>query len=404
MAERRLGRLLTLLLATTAAVTASNVYLNQPLLGAVAAEFGVASSVLGVVPTATQLGYALGILLVVPLGDTRQRRGLIVGLGTLSALTLALAAVAPNVGWLTVASFLVGFASPVPQIIMPLAVALSGGARNGRIVGLIQSGLLVGVLASRTYSGVVAEAWGWRSVYWCSVALTLLITVLVGRALPGEPPTITIGYRSVLGELPALARRPLVWRITVSGACVGVAFGAFWTTLTFLLEDSYGYGSAVVGLFGLVATLSALASPLAGRVGDRLGYRWALIVLTAIALAGWLVLLPGSTSLAWLIAGVIVLDVGVWGNQVVCQSALFTLEPAVHSRLNTLYFTQRFAGIALGSLAGSLAWAAGGWAAVAALGVATSALGLLIGSVRRRGGCTALEVPPVARTPPVWGQ
>ncbi|GGM32708.1 MFS transporter [Longimycelium tulufanense] len=382
MSRGQLTRALTLLLATTSAFTAANVYLNQPLLATAANSLSVAPEVLGTVPTATQLGYAAGILLLVPAGDIRDRRHLIVVLGLASSLALAAAALATTVPWLVIASFAVGLLSPIPQLVAPLAVALDGGERRGKVVGVIQAGLLLGVLASRAYSGSLAELAGWRSVYWTSCAATLILSLVLWRALPTDPAphdTDVVGYRATLASLPRLFRHPLTWRVVVSGALVGVAFGAFWTTLTFLLQEHYHYGSAIVGLFGLVAAASALASPAAGRLADRLGHPRGLALLIGTVILGWIVLLPGGANLWWLVAGVVVLDVGVWGNQVVCQTTLFGLDQGFHNRLNTLYFTLRFLGIASGSLVGSLAWAAGGWSTVAVVGLVAAGAGLLVG-------------------------
>lgn len=385
-------RRLTLLLTATSAVTAANVYLSQPLMGAAAASLRAGPDALAAVPTATQLGYAAGILLLVPAGDSHDRRRLILGLGTASAVALAGCALAPSVGWLVVAGFAVGLLSPVPQLVTPLAVALAGDGRTGpgagRIVGTVQGGLLMGVLASRAYSGSLAELAGWRAVFGCSCLLTLLLVLVLRGALPYVPAaTGAASYRATLSSLPRLfLAHPLVRRITVSGALVGIAFGAFWTTLTFLLEQHYRVGPTGIGLFGLVAAASALLSPFAGRLADRIGRRGALAALIGLVVAGWLVLLPGGTRFWWLVAGVIVLDVGVWGGQAVSQTVLFTLDPRIHSRLNTLYFTFRFLGIALGSLVGSLAWAGGGWPAVVGTGVVAAVAGLVVGVLPARDG------------------
>ncbi|WP_344440879.1 MFS transporter, partial [Kitasatospora nipponensis] len=356
----------TALLAATSAVTAANVYLNQPLLAAAAHDLRVAPATLGAVPTATQLGYAAGIALLVPAGDSHDRRPLILALGAAGTLALTACALAPGAPWLVVASLLLGLSSPVPQLVAPLALALATDGRPGRTVGVVQGGLLLGVLASRAYAGALAELCGWRAVYGCSALLTLLLTGVLWRRLPagGAPPGAP-SYRAALASLPRLfTGEALVRRVTLCGALVGVSFGAFWTALTFLLTQHRHAGPTEVGLFGLVAAASALASPAAGRVADRIGQRGALAALTAVVLAGWALLLPGGDGLGALIAGVVVLDVGTWGQQVVCQSILFTLAPGAHSRLNTCYFTLRFAGIAVGSLAGSLAWRHGGWPAV----------------------------------------
>ncbi|MWK38099.1 MFS transporter [Actinomadura sp. J1-007] len=390
------------LLAAASAVTAANVYLNQPLLADAAASLGASPAELGSVPTATQAGYAAGILLLVPAGDSLDRRRLILGLGAASAAALAACAVSPTVAFLIAASFAVGLLSPVPQLVTPLAVLLAGDRGRGRVVGTVQGGLLVGVLASRAYAGALADLVGWRAVYGCSCALTLVVVLVLRRVLPPVPPVSAGAYRAALASLPRLLARPPVLRVTGSGALVGVAFGAFWTALTFLLEGHYHIGPTGIGLFGLVAAASALASPYAGRAAERLGRRGALAALIGMVIAGWLVLLPGGTGLGWLVAGVVVLDVGVWGNQAASQTVLLAGDPAAHNRLNTLYFTLRFLGIALGSLLGSVAWARGGWPAVAAVGLASAAAGLAVG-VSGKDGPSPHDQPAAGTSRPKAG-
>ncbi|MFE6892598.1 MFS transporter [Streptomyces sp. NPDC057694] len=381
-ADRPRPRSLTLLLAVTCAVTAANVYLCQPLPAAVAASFGVRPDAVGAVATATQLGYAAGILLIVPAGDSHDRRRIVLTLGVSGAAALAACALAPSVTLLTVAGFAVGVCSPVPQLVTPLAVATAAerrGSGRGRAVGAVQGGLLVGVLASRAYAGALADLVGWRAVYGVSCLLTLALVGVLARTLPAVPATAPSSYGAVLASLPGLVRQPLVARVVTSGALVGIAFGAFWTALAFLLTGRHHLGPAAVGLFGLVAAVSALASPYAGRLAERLGRRRATSLLTTLVVVGWLVTLPGG-SLTAIVLGVIVLDVGVWGGQVVCQTVLFTLDPALHSRLNTLYFTLRFLGIAVGSLCGTAAWS-GGWTAVVAVGALAATAGLVVGAL-----------------------
>ncbi|GAA0640251.1 MFS transporter [Kutzneria viridogrisea] len=381
------ARWVTVLLATASAIVSSNIYCNQPLLGTAAAALGVPPGVLGLVPTAVQFGCAAGILVWVPAGDLLSRRRLILALTSVSALALVAAGLAQNVPWLVAASFAIGALSPIPQLVVPLAVALDGGVRRGRVVGTIQAGLLVGVLVSRTGSGWLAEWAGWHTVYWVSCVLTIALAVVLWRALPADPAPKGApgGYRAVMASLPRLLARPLVWRITVSGALVGISLGAFWTTLTFLLEQDYGLGAGVVGLFGLVSAVTAVASPASGRLADRVGHRRALAALVGLVLAGWLVLWPGGQVLPWLLVGVVLLDVGMWGSQVICQAALFTLERATHNRLNALYFVLRFSGIAAGSSIGSLAWSTGGWTAVVLTGLLTGVAALVIGVSARTG-------------------
>ncbi|MGW2601502.1 MFS transporter [Streptomyces klenkii] len=386
-----LGRTLMIVLTLACAITSSNIYINQPVLTDMASSFGVSEGAMGAVPTATQYGYALGILLLVPLGDTRDRRKLILSLGAATTVALAAAALSPDLAVLTVVSFLLGALTPIPQIVVPLAVALTGGQAKGRVVGVLQGGLLVGLLASRAYAGALADLVGWRWVYGCSVVLMAMLLVLLFFALPkGITGSAAMPYSDLLKSLPKLFRgSPLVRRVCTSGALVGVSFGAFWTTLAFVLQDSYGYGPGIAGLFGLVAAASALGSPRAGRLADRKGGRYTQTVLLFVSLAGWAALAGGKEWLVLIVLGVILLDVGVWGNQVVNQAMLFKLDAGQHSRLNTLYFTTRFLGIATGSLIGSQIWNAGGWYAVTALGVGALLLAAPI-------LCTTRDAQPVA--------
>nr|WP_241002915.1 MFS transporter [Streptomyces sp. CB01881] len=370
-------------------MTGANVYLCQPLLGDAARSLHVSVGALGVLPTATQAGFAVGIALLVPAGDGVDRRRLILGLCTASSLVLAACAVAPTVFWLVACGLVLGILSPVPQLVAPLAVALAGGHRIGRTLGIVQGGLLVGVLASRAYAGVLASVAGWRAVFWCSCLATALLVLVLRRSLLAVPPAEPVEYRTALLSVPKVfAADPRVRRVTLSGALVGISFGAFWTPLTLLLEERYHYGPATVGLFGLVAAASALVSPLAGRLADRLGPRRAQTVMIGTVLAGWALLLPGGSGLGWLIAGVTVLDIGTWSNQVGCQRVLFALRPTMQSRLNACYFTLRFLGIATGSLAGTLAWRYDGWRAVACVGAAACAAALLVAALPHRARVT----------------
>ena len=372
---------LTAVAAATCAVTAANVYFDQPLLPDIAGAFGVGDQAAGMVATAATVGYAIGILAFVPLGDVRRRRPLILALIAVSALALAAAALAPSLPLLVAASLAIGIFSPVPQLVIPLVVMLSGPAARGRTVGLAQAGLLVGILASRAYAGALADLTGWRGVYWCSFALTISIGATFWRGVPDVPVVARLPYRRLLGSLVGLLSTDQeVRRICVSGAFVGVAFGAFWTTLAFMLRSHYGYGSAVAGLFGLVAAASALCSIYIGRIVDRRPPRTAFALPVLACLAGLGALWAGEVSLVPLLLGTVLFDIGVWGNQVVNQALLFRAATEVHSRLNTLYFGFRFLGIGLGSLGGALCWHRGGWQLVIGLGAAAVAAAAVIGA------------------------
>jgi predicted MFS family arabinose efflux permease len=281
------------------------------------------------------------------------------------------------VGWLAAAGFLIGLFTPIPQVVLPLGVALNGGGRSGRVVAILQGGLLVGLLASRAYAGAIGQTLGWRGVFWCSVGLMVIVGLVLFRVLPGAPAQLAIGYPALLRTLPRLLLgHRSVLRVCAAGVLVGAAFGTFWNTLPFLLLHDFGLGPAIAGLFGLVAAASALTSPLAGRLTDRFGPRTGQLALVSVAVLGWAALAFGPLWIGWLVLGTVLLDIGVWGNQVVNQSVLFGLDPAHHNRLNTLYFCTRYLGIAVGLALGSQLWVVGGWPAVAALGLGLAVVAL----------------------------
>ncbi|MEU3011398.1 MFS transporter [Nocardia asteroides] len=377
-------RSLTVLLAITCGVTSSNIYLTQPLLPQIGADLGATAETTGLVLSATQIGYALGILLLVPLGDIRDRRPLILTMMGLTGAALVASALSPTVTALTVAGFLIGMFTPIPQVVIPLAVLLSGDEGRGRTVGILQAGLLIGIVCSRAYAGAMAEWVGWRSAYWCSLAAMVVVMLLLLRALPSTAQsTEALTYPRLMRSMAVLIRKPAIAGVCVSGGLVGIAFGAFWNTVTFEMHAEFGFGSAALGAFGLIAAVSALASPVAGRIADQHGVRLTQAVLIGMLVVGWLIV-AGPPAWPIVVLGAILIDVGLWGNQVVNQAALFGAAARDHSRLNTLYFFTRFAGISAGSALGAALWTQAGWHAVVALGIVVSmvALGVFAASTR----------------------
>lgn len=359
-----------LLLAVTAGIVVANLYYAQPLLPAIAASLGVPEPRVAVVATLTQLGYAAGLLLVVPLADVAERRRLIVTLSLLAAGMLAAAAAAPGLGALAVASLWVGVCSVVPQVVIPVAATLAAPERRGKAVGTVMSGLLVGILLARVASGALGARLGWRAVFAAAAGLMTLLALVLRLRLPASRPDAAIGYAALLRSLPGLVRRhpPLRTAALVSG-CAFASFSAFWTTLAFhLAAPPLGLGSAAAGAFGLVGAVGALAASVVGRLTDRgapgSAVRWGLL----IGLAGWLVLGAWGGSVLGLAAGVIVLDLGMQGTHVPNQALVFGLDPAARGRLNALYMVTAFVGAAAGSAAGAAAWAHGRWPGVVALG------------------------------------
>ena len=384
-----LARSVVWLFAAMAGLAVANLYYHQPLLGEIARGFGTSERQAGQISTVTQVGYAAGLLLFVPLADVRERRALVVWLLLGVALALTGAALAPSLGWLAAASLLIGLTTVVPQVIVPFAAGLAAPAQRGRVIGQVVGGLLVGILGARVVSGALGEALGWRMVFALAALLMLALALLARRALPAARPAARLGYAGLLRSLlPLLGREPVLREAAWIGAASFGAFSAFWTTLAFRLQTPpLDYGPRVAGLFGLVGIVGALAAPAVGRLIDRVAPHLTLGAGLVTSLAGYLLFLLFGGSLLGLAAGVVVLDAGAQLTGISNQARIYALSPELHGRLNTVYMASFFVGGAAGSLLGTLAWGARGWAGVCGVGLAllTLALGgwLRYGGVRR---------------------
>jgi predicted MFS family arabinose efflux permease len=376
---RRASSSLFALLATAAGAIVANLYYAQPLLPTMAAELRVSAQAIGGVPMATQLGYGAGMLALVPLGDRLERRRLIVTMTSISSVVLIGVGFARNLGTLIAASFLLGLASMVPQLIVPYAATAAPPEARGRGVGTVMGGLLVGILLSRTLSGFVSAALGWRAVYFLAAGLMLALAVLLAFRLPAQKPETQVPVREIYASLLRIvARQPVVRLHSLLGAMTFGAFSVFWSTLAFHLAALPAhYGSVVVGVFGLFGVLGALAAPFVGRFADKRDPRILNALGIAVTLSSFAVFALGRGSLVALAAGVLLLDVGAQTNHVSNQTRVFGLDPALRSRLNTIYMTSYFAGGALGSWAGALAWAEAGWSGVCFVGAGMNAIALL---------------------------
>jgi predicted MFS family arabinose efflux permease len=379
-AKPQLDTALVWLMALTCGLVVANIYYNQPLLAAIGRTFHISDSRASLIATATQVGYTLGMLLVVPLGDMLERKRLMLWMLLGAALCLGAAAVAPTFALLAGASILLGICSAVPQLLLPMAAHLAPEADRGRIVGRIMSGLLIGILLSRTVSGYVGAHLGWRTVFEGAAGVMLALAALLAWRLPQDQPHFEGTYASLMQSLGTLVRElPPLRRSALVGASIFAAFSVFWTTLAFYLESpAYGYGSDVAGFFGLVGAVGALAAPLAGGLADRRGARYAITAGIVLALASYLLLGLAGGWLAGLVLGVILLDVGVQSAHISNQTLVFSLRPEARSRLNTVYMTGYFTGGSLGSVVGGVAWMHFGWLGVCAVGAAFVALALVI--------------------------
>ena len=365
-----LSRALVALIAVATGAVVANLYYAQPVLHQVARSFHSGPGPTSSIITATQIGYAAGLLLIVPLGDLHPRRALVTRLFLISTVALVGCALAPNLWLFGLASVAVGAASVAGQVMIPFAADLAPEERRGRVVARIMTGLLMGILLARTVSGLVAQAAGWRAIYWFSAALMVVFAFVLWRALPAEGPRPHRSYAELVGgSLRLLATEPVLRRRAWHGACAFAAFSVLWTTLAFLLSGSpYRYSNAVIGLFGLVGAGGIAAANLAGKLADS-ARATATTVGTGVLLAGSFALLwAGRTSLAALIIGIVVLDIGTQGMQITNQAVIYALRPDARSRINSAYMVCYFLGGAVGSVSAGALYGTHGWAGVCLLG------------------------------------
>lgn len=377
-------RVPTIEMAAACGVAVANIYYNQPLLGLIAARFAH-SPIAASIPTATQLGYALGLFLLVPLGDLLERRKLIVTQFLVLALTLVAAATAQSAIALALASLCVGLASAVAQQIVPFAATLAPQTRRGAVIGAVMSGLLAGILLSRTLSGFVGAAAGWRAAFWIGVPLAIAAAALMRWRLPSTPPTVRLPYHYALASLLNLWRRqPVLREATYIQAGLFGSFSVFWTVLALRLQEPvFGLGPAAAGLFGLVGVAGILAAPLAGRVADRRGARAVATMGCSLALISWM-FFGLVTSLLAMIIGIFLFDAGVQATIVANQHRIYALDPQARNRLNTVFMTGMFLGGAIGSAGAATIYLHFGWHILCVFGAALALLAGLPLYLQRR--------------------
>jgi predicted MFS family arabinose efflux permease len=374
------SRRLVLLLAVACGATVANLYYAQPLLDTLSRAFSVSQATAGLLITISQIGYVLGLALLVPSGDLHERRGLITAALLATAGGLVVAAIAPGFAVFAVALALVGFTATAAQVIVPMSASLAAESERGRVVGTVMSGLLIGILLARTFSGLVAAALGWRVVFWVAAGIMVALALTLRARLPRVPPTTELTYGGVLRSVLSLIAAEPVLRLRM--ALGFFAFGCFstlWTSLSFLLSGPpFHYGNAVIGLFGLAGVAGAAAATSAGRLADRGRGRQATWATAVVMVASWPILYAGKTSVLWLIVGIAVLDLGVQGIHISNQSAIYGLAPEARSRLTTAYMVSYFLGGATLSALSSVLYSSDGWAGVCVVGAATGLAALAL--------------------------
>ena len=367
-------------MAFASGVAVSNIYFNQPMLAAMARTLHVSTSQIGLVATATQIGYAAGMPLFIPLGDFIERKRLVVCLFLAVSCALVGTATAGNLAWLATASFLVGLTTVIAQIMIPLASDLAEPGQQGRVVGVIMSGVLLGALLARTVSGFISQHLSWRAMYRIAAAATLTLAAILEARLPHIHPHGKTSYPKLMrsiGEL--ILTEPKLRQVSIIAGLFFASFSAFWTTLVFLLETApYHFGSQTAGLFGVIGAVGAIVAPLAGRLSDRRSPRFVVSIAILIVLAAFGVFWTAGFHLWGLVIGVILLDAGVQAAQVANQSRVLSLRPEARNRVNTVYMICYFGGGSVGSLLGTMLWSRFHWPGVCAAGVAFMVLAELV--------------------------
>ena len=359
-------------MSAASGICVANIYYCQPLLSEIGRSLGVSDRAIGYLPMWTQAGTALGMFAFVPLGDMFPRRKLIVIMSVLSGLTVAMMAIAPNLALVNAAGFAIGLTGIAMHLILPFAAKLAPPESRGHVVGTVLGGLLLGILLARVVSGFVGDLLGWRAMYWIAAAAMFALAVVLRYALPYDRPEPNLRYGELVRSIVDLVRtQPMLREAAVIGGMLFGAFSSFWATLVFFVgTPPYHYGARVAGLFGLVGAVGVLCAPWAGRLSDRKGPAFTVTLGILIALGSYVVFDVAGYGVWGLVAGVILLDLGVQAGHVANQTRIYALVPEARSRLNTVYMVTYFLGGALGSALGAYGWTHWRWNGVCAAGAA----------------------------------
>lgn len=373
---------MTTLLATACCLIAANIYYAQPLAGPISAALGLSPSATGLIVTITQIGYGLGLLFVVPLGDLFENRRLTLTLIGIAAISLFSAGFAEQSISFLMASLFIGLGTVAVQILVPYAAHMAPEATRGRTVGNVMSGLMLGIMLARPAASLTAQLSSWHMIFILSGIAMILLGLVLSLALPGRVPTSGLNYPRLLGTMRdlALTNRVLQRRALYHAALFGT-FSLFWTTVPLLLANKYGISQGGIALFALAGVAGAVGAPIAGRLGDR-GWTRGATALAIVAVAGSFLLTHiGNTgsplSLCLLVVAAIVLDFGVSVNMTLGQRVIFALDSNLRARLNGIYMTTFFIGGAIGSALGGWAYAKGGWQMTSWIGFAVPLVALL---------------------------
>lgn len=366
-------------MSVSAGLVVANLYYNQPLLHQIAVTFSATESSVSNVALSTQLGYAFGLLIIIPLGDKISNKKILKVDFLMMIASLIAAATSNSLLLLILSSFLIGFTSAIPQLFVPMAAHLSDDKGRGRAIGIVMSGLLIGILGSRVISGLVGEQFGWRTMYYSAALLMTALFALLQLKLPRIEPNYRGSYGALMKSLWFYLKTESSLRLAaIRGALAFAGLSAFWTTLVFLMEDSFGYGSGVTGSFGLFGIIGALAATIVGKFNDKINKNKIILSSTVLLILSWTVFLFSANSLFGIVIGVILVDLGLQALHITNQNIIFSKNPEARNRVNTIYMVSFFVGGALGTSLGALAWEYYHWTGVSVLGLIFSLVILVI--------------------------
>ncbi|MGM8570202.1 MFS transporter [Enterobacter hormaechei subsp. hormaechei] len=371
--------LILLMSVATGLAVASNYY-AQPLLDTIVRAFDLSASSAGFIVTAAQLGYAAGLLFLVPLGDMFERRMLIVSMTLLAAGGMLITASSQSLTMMIIGTALTGLFSVVAQILVPLAATLASPEKRGKVVGTIMSGLLLGILLARTVAGLLASLGGWRTVYWVASVLMVIMALALWRGLPKVKQENHLNYPQLLASVFSLFTRDKLLRTRAILGCLTFAnFSILWTSMAFLLAaPPFNYSEGVIGLFGLAGAAGALGARPAGGLADKGKSHMTTSAGLVLLLLSWAAIWYGHVSVLALIVGILVLDLTVQGVHITNQTVIYRVKPEARNRLTAGYMTSYFIGGAAGSLISASAWQHAGWTGVCAIGAIVAAINLLV--------------------------
>jgi predicted MFS family arabinose efflux permease len=366
-------------MAIATGLIVANLYYNQPLLDDMARTFHVGSGKAGQVGGLTQLGYATGMLFIAPLADMMRRKKLILMCLALATFALVFVGMSPGINLLIIASYFVGIFSLIPQLLVPMTAHLAKPEERGSKIGFVMSGLLLGILLSRTISGFVGAHFGWRAMFYIAAGIMVVIWLLLFFLLPEVEPEYNGTYKALMRSMVTLVKEEPALRVaSIRGALCFACFSAFWVTLTFLLRENFNKGSDIAGLFGLVGAAGALAAGFMGKLSDKMdAYKLSLLTLLLIVVS-FIGFIFSAHSIWGLVVWVIVLDMGVQATHISNQSLIFALRPEARNRINTIYMVTYFIGGGIGTYLASQAWVRYKWTGVCILGIALSSIAVIV--------------------------